>query len=33
LTIPGWKTASDHRPVMATFRAGTKKASEAVQIR
>jgi endonuclease/exonuclease/phosphatase family metal-dependent hydrolase len=33
LAIPGWKTASDHRPVMATFRAGTKKASEAVQIR
>jgi endonuclease/exonuclease/phosphatase family metal-dependent hydrolase len=24
LAIPGWKTASDHRPVMAAFRAGAK---------
>jgi endonuclease/exonuclease/phosphatase family metal-dependent hydrolase len=26
LALPGWKTASDHRPVVAAFRAGTGQA-------
>ncbi len=28
LAIPGWRTASDHRPVVAAFRARTEQASE-----
>jgi hypothetical protein len=31
LAIPGWKTASDYRPVLAACRAGAKQVLEAVQ--